>query len=143
MCATKMGCRTKVQRPILFYAQRLSGYNPFAVFSAMAATTIGLSAMYVTPYHVSELLSTFTRAFFSSRSCVITVGRKNSPFIGFSAIALSKNSGKRETASSIKLRVRPQRFKETTVSPESAVQLFPPSKLKRASFPSFSPKTFN
>ena len=60
----------------------LSGYSPLAVFSAMAATTQGLSSLYVTPYHLSALRRTFTRALPSSSSWVTTLGRKYSPFSG-------------------------------------------------------------
>src|SRR5699024_9603777 len=116
----------------------LSGYSPLAVFSAMAATTQGLSSLYVTPYHLSALRRTFTRALPSSSSWVTTLGRKYSPFRGLVFIVVSRNFGKRASASFRKLSVKPQRFMETIVLPGTSVQVSPPSSVKRASSPIFS-----
>ena len=93
----------------------------------MAATTASLSSRYVTPYHLSSLRSTFTRALPSSSSWLTTLGRKYSAFSGFSARALSRKAGKRASASFRKLRLKPHRFMDTVVSPGKAVQLSPPS----------------
>ena len=81
----------------------------------------------MTPYHLSALRSTFTRALPSPMSQLTTVGRKYSAFSGFSLSALSKNRGNRAQASSKKLRLKPHMFMDTMVSPERPVQVAPPS----------------
>ena len=93
----------------------------------MAATTTGLSSWYVTPYHLSGLCSTFTRALPSPTSWLTTLGRKYSPFSGFVCSASSKKAAKRAFASGKKLCVKPHMFIETMVLPGSSCQVAPPS----------------
>ena len=54
-------------------------------------------------------------------------GRKYSPFMGFSARALSRNAGNRASLSAAKLGVKPHIFMETVVFSGSSAQVLPSS----------------
>lgn len=52
-----------------------AGYTPCSVMSWIALTTVSLSSLYVTPYHLSAEESTVTFALFSSNRSLTTKGR--------------------------------------------------------------------
>ena len=81
----------------------------------------------MTPYHWSGEVSIFMVALPSVSSCWTMEGRKYSPFMGFSARALSRKAGKRLLASCKKLGWKPMRFMDTMVSGARSTQVSPSS----------------
>src|SRR5699024_6487848 len=100
-----------------YSSQSFCGYTPASFSSCMAATTTGLSSLYVTPYHLSSDSRTATVARSSSRSLLTTDGRKYSHFSGFSFSPFFRNAGNSAWISSRILLVNPHMFMDTSVSP--------------------------